>query len=817
MPLLAHSQMPVWTNRYNGSGNGDDIAVAMALDAQGNVIVTGRSVGTGSADPHYATIKYSSASTALWTNRYEGPVSGWDQPTALAVDGSGNVYVTGFSRTAFFSDDFDYATIKYSSAGVPLWTNRHVGPANLDQAEALAVDSSGNVFVTGYSVGSGTGPDYATIAYSSAGVPLWTNRFSAPNVSGNDRAYAIGVDNNGNVFVTGWSYDSNAVPGYATLGYSKDGATLWTNRFEPVGSTSFLAPAMAVSPNGHVYVTAASWNGTNDDFVTISYSSAGVPLWTNRYGGSGNAADQPKAIALDANGNVIVTGHSSTGIRSVVATIAYSSAGLPLWTNRFDRHGGLGASGGEALATDTNGNVYVTGSSVLIDASGSHPSYSILAFSSTGVLLWNNNYDGLASGDRPALAVKVDNSGNLYAAGYSWNGTNYDYATTKYIAVPILNINAARPTAQYPVTNGAGYTVSVVTNIISGATNVEHRCAFGGHHFLSVVDAAGAFVFRPHPGVDRNGWGSSLYLQPFLPGATLQHTTISNVTAVAGGISVAAGGSVARGSDQTFGSWTATLTFTYEPDTKKAHGSGEYAVNLSGNLSSDTGDLNLYKLASSYLRNVPLLNGTTNDTGDIFHAVVSGSGFPTFTWIPWQMPGHFPNDTTDSLTVDVVGDYNSVDTASQGFCPIQAAWKPSFQVALTSHQAGIPMVFGGIYDETKAQLFYEDNVGITPLVLRSSPDLNFAFAVGLESSALAGDGLGVEAELTATYSGSAENALEVFFAESVQGPYRQFVGTLPMASSSVFGGTIAVTRPPGGQPVPTNGFCKARTPCSVTP
>src|SRR6185295_5092027 len=99
-------------------------------------------------------------------NRYNGPGNSSDSSDyakAVAVDASGNVFVTGSSVGSAGNDD--YATIAYSGAGVPLWTNRYDGPGNYsDIANAVAVDASGNVFVTGSSVGSGY--DYATIAYS---------------------------------------------------------------------------------------------------------------------------------------------------------------------------------------------------------------------------------------------------------------------------------------------------------------------------------------------------------------------------------------------------------------------------------------------------------------------------------------------------------------------------------------------------------------------------------------------------------------------------------------------------------------------------
>src|SRR5436190_407960 len=97
----------------------------------------------------------------------------------MAVDGRGNVFVTGYSYGT--NGNIDYATIAYSGTGVPLWTNRYNGPANYyDQAIAVAVDGSGNVFVTGSSLGTNGHTDYATIAYSGTGVPLWTNRYNGP-------------------------------------------------------------------------------------------------------------------------------------------------------------------------------------------------------------------------------------------------------------------------------------------------------------------------------------------------------------------------------------------------------------------------------------------------------------------------------------------------------------------------------------------------------------------------------------------------------------------------------------------------------------
>ncbi|MBA3725750.1 MAG: SBBP repeat-containing protein, partial [Armatimonadetes bacterium] len=100
--------------------------------------------------------------TEAWVARYSGPVNGNDAAYALAMDAAGNVYVTGWSWGGGTS--FDYATIKYDSNGNQLWVARYNGTGNYsDEAYALAVDAAGNVYVTGASVGAGTSYDYATI------------------------------------------------------------------------------------------------------------------------------------------------------------------------------------------------------------------------------------------------------------------------------------------------------------------------------------------------------------------------------------------------------------------------------------------------------------------------------------------------------------------------------------------------------------------------------------------------------------------------------------------------------------------------------
>ena len=158
--------------RYNGPGNATDTAAALAVDNQGNVYVTGTSMAANFY-MNYATVKYSPDGEELWVRRYDGSGNGNDAATALALDGRGNVYVTGKSKSA--ASDTDYATIKYSPDGQELWVMNYTGPGqHADEAKALAVDGRGNVYVTGSSISVDTGYDFATVKYTQSGayVPL---------------------------------------------------------------------------------------------------------------------------------------------------------------------------------------------------------------------------------------------------------------------------------------------------------------------------------------------------------------------------------------------------------------------------------------------------------------------------------------------------------------------------------------------------------------------------------------------------------------------------------------------------------------------
>jgi hypothetical protein len=313
-----------WGRRYSGPGTGNDSANGLAVDKFGNAYLTGFATGSnGTSD--YVTIKYDASGIQKWVRRYNAPGGGDDAALAIAVDGNGSVYITGWSNGGSSGDD--YATIKYDTNGTQKWVRRYNGAGNRnDSATAMTVDKAGNVYVTGQSNGAGSDYDYATIKYDTNGVQKWVRRYSGPG-SGWNYATGIAVDSIGNVYVTGRSQGGSSSDDYATIKYDTNGVKKWVRTYNGPGNGHDCASAIAVDGTGNVYVTgSATGTGRTADYATIKYNTNGVQKWVRRYNGPGNGWDQTPSIAVDSSESVYVTGGSGgVGSWYDYATIKYDT------------------------------------------------------------------------------------------------------------------------------------------------------------------------------------------------------------------------------------------------------------------------------------------------------------------------------------------------------------------------------------------------------------------------------------------------------------------------------------------------------------
>ncbi len=451
---------PIWSVPYNGPGNRADNAYAMSLDAAGNIYVAGEATtGAGSSDSiDCAIVKYNAIGDTLWVRFYNGTGNRRDVVRALTVDHDGNVYATGES---YGTGNYDIATVKYSPTGERGWAARYNGPANgTDGGEAIAVDSSGNVYVTGYSDGEASPvlrqDDFVTIKYDSAGVLQWAKRYDGPS-SFHDIPHAIAVNPAGEVYVTGESSGSGTRYDYATIKYSTAGDTLWVRRYDGPAHYNDKALALAIDAAGNVFVTGSSDGSSSgtEDYLTIKYSSSGEEEWVQRYEGPGGS-DNAFAITIDTAGNNVYVTGESTGPGPLYGfdylTIrSRTSTGDTVWTARYDGEG-KGFDAAVAIAADRSGNVYVTGYST---GSSSGLDIATLHYDSTGSQEWVGRYTSSGANNDVGAAIVWDPSGYVYVAGTANGGAE----GTNFVTLKYSSLNPAVGVAQESRFTPKGYTL----------------------------------------------------------------------------------------------------------------------------------------------------------------------------------------------------------------------------------------------------------------------------------------------------------------------------------------------------------------------
>ncbi len=429
---ISFSQINVqWETRYTGTGNNPDNVSDMFVDAVGNIYVTGSSYNSVSGYD-IITRKYDNAGGVLWTATFNGSGNATDVANALAVDASGNVFVTGYSYRS--GTNFDITTIKYTSAGAQSWQNYSgLGSSSFDEGKDIAIDSNNDVIVVGgIQNTAGTNTDFRTIKYTNAGGVAWTMDYSN---SGNlDIALAVAIDGSNNVYVTGHSFVSGQDLNIRTIKYNSAGAQQFNTATNFSTINSIDSPsAIVVNAAGEAFVSGRVFNGSffDDDIVVMKYSAAGVVSNNTIINGTANSTDKANRIYLDASSNLYLAGRVKNTSTSEDFYLAKFNSSLGLiWS---DSYNGPANNYDEAtdIVIDGTGNVYVSGSSF---TTGSNFDFLTVKYDGiAGTRTWLTKFNGTANNVDKAKRIAVDAAGNVYVSGDSkGTGTGDDYSTIKY-------------------------------------------------------------------------------------------------------------------------------------------------------------------------------------------------------------------------------------------------------------------------------------------------------------------------------------------------------------------------------------------------
>ena len=361
----------------------------------------------------------------------DSPQPGKQEAKASVVDSAGKLIVTGYQNLGAGTDD-DYLTVKFNSDGTVAWRKTYDRAGGSDQATAIALDSSDNVIVTGY-VWSGSNYDIYTVKYRGGdGAKLWEHIYNAPAL-GHDMATCIAVDNLDNVYVGGYVQTASAYEDYVILKYSINGPTTegtpswvatWNGAANGVDKLSSLTAGV-----GGVAVTGQSWNGTDFDVMTVKYDYSGTKLWEKRYSSPGQFADVGRKVAMDGSGNVIMTAAVTNNGNLDIYTAKYAAVGgALLWGTTYNNPTTDDEPFG--LLLDSSGNAYVTG--YTFTTSGNKDLLVVRYKGSDGTKEWERIYDSGTGAVDTGTELLLDSAGNLFVTGTSvTSGGNSNILTLK--------------------------------------------------------------------------------------------------------------------------------------------------------------------------------------------------------------------------------------------------------------------------------------------------------------------------------------------------------------------------------------------------
>lgn len=422
-----------WEQRYNGSGNGSDGMFDMFTDNAGNTFICGYAFRSETATNDIVVAKYNSSGALQWRSFYDGGIGGIDVALALAVDNSGNVFITGRSQET--GTGFDIITIKYNSAGTSQWVRLIDGAGNSDdQGNDITIDAAGNPCIVGTAF---SGPvDGSNIVVAKYNSNNGTNFFPIYEYNqGTDIGTVITTDASNNIYVSG-TWGNQVAPSVihsqiTTFSLSQAGSLRWIKYFGTPFSFEMRGQDIEVDNSGNIVVTGYMQNGSPQYKAgVVKYNSGnGGEIWNAVFSNPGSSEDSPWRLAIDDSNHIYFTGYTIGANGRDMLTVKLTSSGALGWiktynyspTNNWDEARDIVVKGRWVYVTG-----WVTGPVQKDFVVFKYDKYD-------GSQQWGNSYFGPVAGDDGAFRIGVDNSNNIYLSGNSWGGSsNFDWAVVRF-------------------------------------------------------------------------------------------------------------------------------------------------------------------------------------------------------------------------------------------------------------------------------------------------------------------------------------------------------------------------------------------------
>lgn len=415
-----------WINYFSQTNT--LVSSPSAIDVNSNVYTTGYYGLSTQSD--LIALKYDSLGALTYSYSYSA--GNFDVGNAIKVDAAGNAYLAGTSYTSTTKNDF--MVIKLSPTGSVIWTKRiDGGLSKSDEAYDLAVDASGNVFVTGKSQGA-AGFDVKTYKLkNTTGAVQWTHTFNGGS-SLDDEGRSIVLSSSGNtVYVTGNTKSSTTGWDIVTMAINaSNGTTNWTKIENGTASANDFSKAMILTGNDITICGEKNNTSSGVDYTTIKYNgSSGSIIWQNNYD-FGSSTNRATALAKDSAGNIGVVGTALNGSTIEYHTILYNSAGTQLQTN-IESTGLATINADPKICNDTIAHHwYISGE--FMNASKDIFVYQITP---TGNTSWKRFIDGQNLDTDVGTSIGVNGTGVVYVGARSKNSAAaYDYTTIKISQTP---------------------------------------------------------------------------------------------------------------------------------------------------------------------------------------------------------------------------------------------------------------------------------------------------------------------------------------------------------------------------------------------